>query len=368
MNQTRLVLAVCLSASSLFAQGGARATAWAHRTPGQFDVPQDKDVNYYIDNVWTLEVTGKSAATTKAEWTELNRKRLSAYCIDSYTVGLLPTPMGHKGVILDFGGKGQLVMVTELQPGQSTAWHTFGYNGEPMYYVVQGQGKTEWYNDAPPQDGGMPLKHYEWTKGAFWAIPPDHYVRHTNTGTVPTRVVEMVGYGVNLYPYIKEESRIGAESKDETDAARGKTLETATLSVSYYKDIRELKVVPREYRGTASSFFDLGATSGHRTHPNTHVSQLLRNKANAHKHDGQPWFVFLQGHGHDYWAPVDTLEAFKEALDKKQAHLATYKEGSVCAVPTGPHWHQHWSEDPDHMLRYLAVVPRLKTMEPSAKK
>src|ERR1700704_5259273 len=117
MVNKRFLLTVRLSASSLFAQGGARATAWAHRTPGQFDVPQNKDVSYYIDNVWTLEVTGKNAATTKAEWTELNRKRLSAYCIDSYTVALLPTPMGHKGVILDFGGKAQLVMVTELQPG-----------------------------------------------------------------------------------------------------------------------------------------------------------------------------------------------------------------------------------------------------------
>ena len=62
------------------------------------------------------------------------------------------------------------------------------------------------------------------------------------------------------------------------------------MSVSSYKDLRELKVVPREYRGTASSFFDLNATTGHKTHANTHVSQLLRNKANAHKHDGQPWF------------------------------------------------------------------------------
>jgi hypothetical protein len=360
----RLVLIVCIGTGAIFAQGGARATAWGHRTPGELDVPQDKDLNYYIDNVWLLEVKGKPSTQTKAEWTELNQKRINGYCMDTYTMALHPTPMGHQGVILDVGGKGQLVMVTELQPGQSTAWHSFGYAGEPMYYVVQGQGKTEWYSDAPPEDGGMPYKHYEWAKGAFWAIPPDTYIRHTNTGKVPTRVVEMVGYGVNLYPYVKEESRIGAESKDETDGAREKTLESATLNVSSYKDVRELKVVPREYRGTASAFFDLNETSGHKTHANTHVSQLLRNKANAHKHDGQPWFIFLAGRGHDYWAPVDSLDAFKQALEKKEAHLATYKEGSVCAVPAGPHWHQHWSEDPDHMLRYLAVVPRLKTLNP----
>ncbi len=357
------LLVAGLSATSLFAQGGARATAWAHRTPGQFDILQDKDLNYYIDNVWTLDVKGKDPAKTKAEWKALNENRISGYCVDGYTLPVSATPMGHKGTILDVGGKGQLVMVSELQPGQSTEWHTFGYNGEPMYYVIQGQGKTEWYSDAPPEDGGMPYKHYEWTKGAFWAVPPDTYIRHTNTGRTPTRVVEMIGYGVNIYPYATDAQRIGAESKDETDAARGKTLESATLNVPNYKDLRELKVVPREYRGTASSFFDLNETSGHKTHANTHVSQLLRAKANAHKHDGQPWFVFLAGRGHDYWAPVDSLDAFKEALEKKEAHLATYKEGSICAVPSGPHWHQHWSEDPDHMLRYLAVVPRLKTLE-----
>ena len=86
------ILAACLSAATLFGQGGgARATSWGHRTPGQFDVPQDKDLNYYIDNVWLLDVKGKATAQTKAEWTELNRKRLTAYCVDSYTLTVYPT-------------------------------------------------------------------------------------------------------------------------------------------------------------------------------------------------------------------------------------------------------------------------------------
>ena len=184
--QVRLALLLCASVASAFAQGGAKATAWGHRTPGQFDVPQDKSVEWYVDNVWLLEVTGKDPAQVKKQWTALNQQRLNAYCFDTYTLELHPTPMGHKGVILDIGGKGQLVMVTELQPGQSTEWHTFGYNGEPMFYSVKGEGRTEYYNDAPPWSGGMPLKKYEWKKGSFWAIPPDHYIRHTNTGKVPT--------------------------------------------------------------------------------------------------------------------------------------------------------------------------------------
>ena len=65
----QFALLVSVGAAALFGQGGARATAWGHRTPGQIDVPQDKDLDYYIHNVWLLEVTGKSAAQTKAEWT-----------------------------------------------------------------------------------------------------------------------------------------------------------------------------------------------------------------------------------------------------------------------------------------------------------
>ena len=361
-----LLLVLCLTATYAMAQGGASATAWGQPTPGQINVAQDKGLDYYIDNVYLLEVQGKDPAEVKKQWAEYTKASLSGYCFDSYKLELHPRPIGDKGVHLDIGGKGQYVSVTQLQPGQSTPWHSFGYQAEPMYYVVQGQGKTEWYSDAPPWTGGMPAKHYEWTKGGFWAIPPDHYIRHTNTGTVPTIVVEMIGYGVNLYPYVKAEDRIGAESKDETNDAREKTLETATLELSSYKDLRELKVIPREYRGTASAFFDLAATAGHRTHSNTHVSQLLRNKSNAHKHDGQPWFVFLQGKGHDQWAKVNSLDEFKTALEKGQTHRADYQEGSICAVPDGPHWHQHWSEDPEHMIRYLAVVPRLKIMDQNA--
>ena len=67
MRHIALLLLFLGVTAALFGQGGARATAWGHRTPGQVDVPQDKDLSYYIDNVWTLEVTGKNAAQTKTE-------------------------------------------------------------------------------------------------------------------------------------------------------------------------------------------------------------------------------------------------------------------------------------------------------------
>src|ERR1700722_4252210 len=105
-HRLQFILVAWLSTATLFGQGGARATAWGHRTPGQLDVPQDKDLSYYIDNVWLLEVKGKASTQTKAEWTELNKKRVGGYCVDTYTMAVFPTPVGHKGVILDVGGEG----------------------------------------------------------------------------------------------------------------------------------------------------------------------------------------------------------------------------------------------------------------------
>ena len=48
------------------------------------------------------------------------------------------------------------------------------------------------------------------------------------------------------------------------------------------------------------------------------------------------------------------LEAAVKAGSAKRAEYST---GTLCGVPGGPHWHQHFSTGSEP-LRYLAIVPR----------
>ncbi len=360
------------SAQAAKAQGKSAGIAplegWRDKktSPGQIEIPQDRDMAYYADNVYTLWVDGKDPKQVQAEWKQyLTKNLVGGYCFDLRKIPLADRPMGDKGAVLDVGGKAQMVNIVQIAPGKTTEWHSFGFMGEPLFYIVDGQGTTEYYSDAPPWKGGMPLKTYTWQKESLIALPPDHHLRHTNTGTTPVLMLQVVGYGVNLVPYVTEERRSGVENPNETSEARTKMLQSGgTYELPFFKDLRELKLALREERGDSSGFFDVSNTAGHKSHPNIHVSQLLRDKTFAHKHDGRPIFVILQGHGHDLWSPANTLEEFKAAVASGQAHTANYSEGSVCGIPVGPHWHQHFGEDPNVKLRYLAIVPRMQSEPP----
>jgi hypothetical protein len=329
-------------------------------SPGQIEIPQDQSVDYYIDNVYKLRVEGKDQAEVDKAWKAYLKNNVSTgYCFDLYTLPVADRPTGDKGRVLDLGGKGQLVNIVEIAPGKSTEWHNFGFNGEPLFYILAGQGLTEYYSDLPPSLGGMPYKKYTWGKSALFALPPDHRIRHTNTGTTPVRMLQVVGYGVNLFPYVAEDRLRAVENDAETDEARAKMMASGGMNVTpFFADLRQLKLAVREERADSSGFFDVASTAGHRTHPNVHVSQLFRDKTFAHKHDGRPMFVILQGYGHDLWSDANNLEEFRAAVAAGKAHVANYKEGAICGIPAGPHWHQHFGEDPNIRLRYLAIVPR----------
>ena len=370
MRKQAVVLAVMLSVAAAFdsAQEKKRSKRDVLYSPGQIEIPQDKDPDFYVQNVYKLWVEGKDQQEVENQWKGYLRNNISTgYCFDLYSLPVVDRPMGDKGRVLDVGGKAQLVNIVEIAPGKSTAWHAYGFNGEPLYYILQGTGVTEYYSDLPPSLGGMPYKKYTWGKSALFALPPDHRIRHTNTGTTPVRMLQVVGYGVNLFPYVPEEKLWAVENAAETNEARQKMMASGGMKVvPYFADLRQLKLTPREERADSSGFFDVASTAGHKTHPNVHVSQLFRDKTFAHKHDGRPIFVILQGRGHDLWSEANSLEEFREAVRTGKVHKATYKEGSLCGVPAGPHWHQHFGEDPDVRLRYLAIVPRRQVAAPDA--
>jgi mannose-6-phosphate isomerase-like protein (cupin superfamily) len=309
---------------------------------------------------YTLTVESDSPETVNGWWKPFQEKaRVADYCYQIPEMNLTDRPqLGDKAAILKAGGVGQLVQVIEIPPGGQTKWHGYGWEGEALFYVISGRGETE-YRSV----GGLPTNKYTWKKNSLFAIPVDHQMQHRNVDkTQPLRLLAVTGYAVNLYPYVAEELRSGRQNPAEGPQERAATLARTTYPGHYVDDLREHPVAMREARGNKTAFFNMMATAGHRTHPNVHISELTGPQAFAHKHGNEPMFIILKGEGYDLWSEAADLKAFEEAVKTKAAHRAPYKVGTLCAVPAGPHWHQHFSTGPEQ-LRYLAIVPR-GTYEP----
>ena len=304
---------------------------------------------------YTLNVEGQSPAQTKAWWTAFQQKASREdYCFELPTLPVVDRPdLGDKAVVLKMGGVGQLVQLIEIPPGGQTKWHGYGWEGEALFYVLSGRGETEYKSP-----GGLPPNTYTWKKNSLFAIPVDHTMQHRNLDkTQPLRMVAFTGYAVNLYPYVTEELRSGKENPAENAEERARTLSRTTYPGHFVDDLREHPVAMREARGNKTAFFNMMATAGHRTHPNVHISELTGEQAFAHKHGNQPMFIILKGGGYDIWSAAANLQAFQADVKAGLAHKRDYTTGTICGVPAGPHWHQHFSREKEP-LRYLAVVPR----------
>jgi quercetin dioxygenase-like cupin family protein len=319
---------------------------------------QDEKVEY------TLVVEGESPEKTAGWWKPfLAANRLSGYCFELPTQPLVDRPaLGDKAVTLNVGGVAQLVQLIEIPPGGKTAWHGYGWDGEALFYVIKGRGETEFRSP-----GGLPYNKYTWKQNSLFAIPVDHEMQHRNlSATEPLRMLASVGYGINSYPYVAEELRSGRQNPAEGPEERRRTLARTTYPGHFVDDLRDHPVAMREARGNKTAFFNLMATAGHRTHPNVHISELTGERAFAHKHGNQPMFVILKGAGYDTWSEAANLQEYEAALKNGTIHRADYKVGTLCGVPPGPHWHQHFSNHPTEPLRYLAIVPRGRYEDPPA--
>ena len=335
--------AVVLAVAAALA--GATTPVFAQRY-----IRQNEEVDY------VLKVEGEAADKTAAWWKPfLAQNTMRGYCHDLPTLKLAERPpVGDKAAILDAGGKAQLVQVIEIPPGGKTAWHGYGWDGEALFYVISGRGETEFRSH-----GGLPYNKYTWKQNSLFAIPVDHELQHRNlSATEPLRLLASVGYGINLYPYVAEELRSARQNPAENAEERRRTLSRTTYPGHYVEDLRDHPVAMREARGNKTAFFNLMATAGHRTHPNVHISELVGERAYAHKHGNSPMFVILKGGGYDIWSDAKDLAEYEANLKSGNVHRAEYKVGTLCAVPPGPHWHQHFSTHATEPLRYLAIVPR----------
>ncbi len=303
---------------------------------------------------YTLTVEDQRPDVVNQWWAPfLEKATRTGYCFDLLTLPLLDRPqIGDKAVVLKVGGNGQLVQVIEIPPGGKTRWHGYGWEGEALFFVLQGAGQTEYRSP-----GGLPTNKYVWKKNSLFAIAVDHQMQHTNTGKDPVRLLAATGYAINMYPYVAEELRSGKQNPAETAEERATTLMRTTYPGHFVEDLREHPVAMREARGNKTAFFNVMATVGHRTHPNVHISELTGPQAYAHKHGNQPMFVILKGAGYDIWSEAADLKAYEASVKDGTAHKSAYQMGTLCGVPAGPHWHQHFSTGAEP-LRYLAIVPR----------
>jgi mannose-6-phosphate isomerase-like protein (cupin superfamily) len=318
-------------------------------------VHAQKTVKFDATTDYVLTVEKQPAAQINAWWRPfLAQNSLDGYCFDLNTLPLADRQqIGDKAKILKVGGAAQLVQVVEIPPGGKTVWHGYGWEGEGLFYVLSGRGQTEYKSP-----GGLPSNKYTWKKNSLFAIPVDHQMQHTNLDPrQPVRMLAVTGYAINLYPFVEEVLRSGKENPAESAEERTRTLAGTTYPGHFVDDLRDHPVAMREARGNRTAFFNVMATVGHRTHPNVHISELTGPQAFAHKHGNQPMFVILKGAGYDIWSEAADLKAYQEAVKAGTAHRAPYGTGTLCGVPGGPHWHQHFSTGTEP-LRYLAIVPR----------
>ena len=335
---------------AMLASVGLALLASAQDADAQRYVRQDEKIEY------TLVVEGESPEETRAWWEPfIAQNALEGYCHEMPTMPLAERPqLGDKASILGVGGTAQLVHVIEIPPGGMTKWHGYGWEGEALFFVVAGKGETEYRSP-----GGLPWNKYTWKQNSLFAIPVDHEMQHRNrSDTEPLRLLASIGYGINLYPYVSEELRSVKQNPAEGREERRRTLARTTYPGHFVDDLRDHPVVMREARGNKTAFFNLMSAVGHRTHPNVHISELTGEKAWAHKHGSQPIFVILKGAGYDVWSEAADLAEYEAALAAGTIHKAPYKVNTLCGVPPGPHWHQHFSTHPTDPLRYLAIVPR----------
>ena len=319
-------------------------------------VSAQKRVPFDGKTEYPLAIAKESAPAVAAWWPSfVEQNTLEGYCWNLNTLALADRPqLGDKAKILRVGCAGQLTQVVEIAPGKKTMWHGYGWEGEALFYVLSGRGQTEYRGNV----GGLPSNKYTWKKNSLFSIPVDHEMQHTNLDpSQPVRLLSVTGYAINMYPFVEQELRSGRQNPAENPEERARTLSTTTYPGHYVDDLREHPVSMREARGNRTAFFNLMSTVGHRTHPNVHISELTGPQAFAHKHGNQPMFVILKGAGYDIWSEARDLKEYEAALKAGTAHRAEYGTGTLCGVPGGPHWHQHFSTGTEP-LRYLAIVPR----------
>lgn len=112
------------------------------------------------------------------------------------------------------------------------------------------------------------------------------------------------------------------------------------LDVTLVKNLRELPLVPREYRNTRARFFKL--TGDRRLQP--HLSEMPPNgKSVNHRHTTEAVMFIVKGTGYTVM--------FYEGGEPQRID---WEEGDMFGIPLWC-WHQHFNSSDSETARYLAI-------------
>ncbi len=242
---------------------------------------------------------------------------------------------GALGTILQFSDQRVAdAYVLEIPPGGGT--NTQRQLFEEIVVILEGNGSTEmWYSDGP-------RRSFEWGRGSVFSVPINAFHAHHNgSGQNRIRYVALTSAPPVIEAFrdpafVFDNDHIFPERFDDKDPGFfEKPDEYLTdyyggiLDTNFISDIRKVRLVPREARGTGNKNMYIhiaGSTMF------AHVSRFpVGTFKKAHRHEPGAHIVMLDSTGYTMmW------------LDGEEPVKYDWAEGSVISPPAGV-WHQHYN-------------------------
>ncbi len=260
-----------------------------------------------------------------------------AFVADAREVPVAPwKAKGALGTILQFADQRAAdAYVLEIPPEGSTTTQRQLF--EEIVVILEGNGSTEmWYSDGP-------RRSFEWQRGSVFSVPINAFHAHHNgSGQNRVRYVALTSAPPVIeafrdLSFVFDNDHVFVDRFDAQDPAFfDKPDEYLTdyyggiLDSNFISDIRKVRLVPREKRGTGNKNMYIhiaGSTMF------AHVSRFpVGTYKKAHRHGPGAHIVMLDSTGYTMmWKGED-----------EEPVRYDWAEGSVISPAAGM-WHQHYN-------------------------
>jgi len=255
--------------------------------------------------------------------------------------------LGGNGAFIQLDGRGLADAYLIEIPGNGElreVRHLF----EELVYVVEGSGRTEFWNDAGYATG------FNWEKGSVFAIPLNVHFKHLNAGASPARLFAITNAPVMLnlfhdvdFVFDCEHDFLDRYDEGHVDFRRPVVPdENCSFSGFYVPNAVDVPLPPNPRRGANGSSLMLELAN---CSLGAHMSEFAPGSyKKAHRHGAGAHVMILSGTGYsllwkgnDHWTQVDRFERID------------WEPGAVFAPPE-MWFHQHFNTG-DGPARYLAL-------------